>query len=65
MTEVRTPAEGFSGTVAGVEFVDGVGETSNANALNYFRRHGYEIESAKAPAKAPAKKTAASKPSEK
>lgn len=58
--KVRTPEKGFTGTVAGVEFVDGAGETSNANALNYFRRHGYEVESAKAPAK----KTAA-KPSEK
>ncbi|WP_332644075.1 hypothetical protein [Aeromicrobium sp.] len=64
MTAVKAPVEGFSGVVANVEFVDGVGETSDPTALSYFRRHGYGVdESAKAP-RPTAKKTAA-KPSPK
>lgn len=46
--KVRTPVEGFTGSSAGVEFVDGVGETDDPNALDYFRRHGYGVGS-KAP----------------
>lgn len=42
---VRTPVEGFTGIVAGVEFVDGVGEVddSDMGAVAYFRRHGYDV----------------------
>lgn len=63
MSRVKTPVEGFSGVVAGVEFTDGAGETDNANALSYFRRHGYtvEAEEKKAPAKKAAAKPAAKK----
>lgn len=57
--KITAPVEGFSGTVAGVEFADGVGETSDANALNYFRRHGYEVDGAAK--REPAKKSAAKK----
>lgn len=62
MTTVKAPVRGFSGVVANVKFVDGAGETSDINALNYFRRHGYEVVEVEKPA--PAKKTAA-KPSPK
>lgn len=41
---VRTPTPRFSGTVAGVIFQDGVGETSDPRALAYFHRHGYTVE---------------------
>lgn len=58
--KVTAPAVGFSGVVANVEFVDGVGETDDPNALSYFRRHGYEVDVPKAE-KAPAKKAAAKK----
>lgn len=44
LAQVKTPVEGFSGVVAGVSFVDGVGESDSPSALNYFRRHGYAIE---------------------
>lgn len=53
---VTTPVEGFSGIVAGVEFADGVGETDDVGALAYFRRHGYEVEAPKPPAKKAAAK---------
>lgn len=43
MAAVTAPVEGFTGTVAGVEFKDGKGETSDDNALAYFRRHGYDV----------------------
>lgn len=42
-TTVHSPVEGFTGTVAGVEFAKGTGETSDQGALAYFRRKGYGI----------------------
>lgn len=44
MPTVRTPVPGFAGMSAGVEFVDGVGETDDPRALSYFRRAGYHID---------------------
>lgn len=43
MTDVTTPVEGFNGTVAGVDFVNGEGSTDDANAIAYFHRHGYAV----------------------
>lgn len=43
MTTVRTPVEGFTGEVVGVQFVDGVGDTDNESAIAYFTRHGYQV----------------------
>lgn len=64
MARVKTPVKGFSGTVAGVTFDDGVGETKDARALAYFERHGYEVDTkadddAKAKAEAEAEKAKA------
>lgn len=59
---VATPVKGFTGTVAGVEFVDGRGETDNVAALAYFKRQGYDIQPDKP--KPAAKKTAKPKQSE-
>jgi hypothetical protein len=65
---ITAPVEGFTGTVANVEFVGGVGETENANAVAYFVRHGYAVEGGEAAAPKPpakprsAKKAAAPKP---
>ena len=47
MAKVHSPVEGFKGTVAGVDFKDGVGETDNDNAIAYFRRKGYGISGSK------------------
>jgi len=44
MPKVRTPVAGFTGVSAGVEFVDGVGQTDDVRALAYFRRSGYQID---------------------
>lgn len=40
-------------TVAGIAFVDGVGETCSEVALSYFRRHGYTIQEVADPPEAP------------
>lgn len=41
--KVHTPVKGYTGVVAGVAFADGVGETTDKNALAYFARHGYQV----------------------
>jgi hypothetical protein len=41
---INTPVDKFNGTVAGVAFKDGVGETANPVAIAYFRRHGYTVD---------------------
>lgn len=40
---IKTPVEGFNGTVAGVRFEDGVGRTDDEAAIAYFERQGYEV----------------------
>ena len=53
MAKITAPVKGFSGKVVGVSFVDGVGETTDPRALDYFERQEYGIEGcASAPAKA-------------
>ncbi|HEY9409332.1 MAG TPA: hypothetical protein VIQ30_22635 [Pseudonocardia sp.] len=46
MARITTPVAKFTGHVAGVDFVDGVGETDDQSRLSYFARHGYTIEGA-------------------
>lgn len=43
-TTIYSPVEGFTGTVAGVDFADGTGETDDLQALAYFARQGYGID---------------------
>ncbi len=42
--QITSPVKGYTGKVAGVTFSDGVGETDDQNAINYFTRHGYTVE---------------------
>jgi len=52
MPKVYSPYKQYTGTHAfGVRFVDGVGETDDPRALDWFRRHGYRVEEKKAAAK--------------
>lgn len=51
MAKIKSPVEGYTGVVVGVQFTDGEAETDRESALAYFRRQGYGIEEA-APAKA-------------
>lgn len=55
MAHIQTPVKGFTGTVIGVDFKDGVGETDDEAALAYFERQGYDI-TPLAPGKEPAKR---------
>jgi hypothetical protein len=43
---ISTPDAGFTGTRAGIVFRDGRGEVEvdNAEALAYFARHGYAVD---------------------
>lgn len=43
MADITTPVEGFTGHVAGVDFVKGEGSTDDENAISYFERHGYGV----------------------
>lgn len=49
MVKLTHPDEGFSGTVNGVEFVDGVGHAERADLVFYFQRKGYRVEHAEPP----------------
>ena len=44
MAKIHTPVKGFTGSVVGVTFADGVGETDEPAKLAYFHRHGYTVE---------------------
>jgi len=46
MAKITAPVADFSGTVAGVTFDAGTGETDNEGALAYFQRQGYTVEGA-------------------
>ena len=62
---ITAPAQGFTGTRAGVTFRDGRGEVDadNAGALAYFARHGYAIDAGPTPPKKePRARTAAARP---
>lgn len=40
---IQTPVKGFTGTVVGVDFKNGEGETEDPAALAFFARQGYTI----------------------
>ncbi|MFB7899979.1 hypothetical protein ACFC1B_27055 [Streptomyces xiamenensis] len=49
MYEIKTPVEGFTGRVAGVDFTDGRATTAAPAALSYFTRRGYTVTPVEAP----------------
>ena len=42
--KIYAPNEGYSGSSAGVTFVNGVGETDNLYLIEWFKDHGYEVD---------------------
>lgn len=44
MAKVFAPNKGYTGVVAGVSFVNGMGETDNRWLLMWFEENGYEVE---------------------
>lgn len=43
MTKIYAPNERYTGNIAGVSFVDGVGETDDKWLINWFETKGYEV----------------------
>lgn len=41
--KITTPVKGYTGTVVGVDFKNGEGETEDPAALAYFARQGYTV----------------------
>lgn len=50
---VKSPVEGFNGLSAGVQFTGGVGKTSNENAADWLKSHGYQVTEEKPKAEKP------------
>ena len=44
MAVIKSPNQEYTGTSAGVYFVNGVGNTDNENLIDWFRERGYEVE---------------------
>nr|DAI40704.1 MAG TPA: hypothetical protein [Caudoviricetes sp.] len=44
MAVIKSPNQEYTGTSAGVTFVNGVGNTDNENLIEWFRGRGYEVE---------------------
>lgn len=44
MAKIYAPNKRYTGLIAGVSFVDGVGETDNQYYINWFEEKGYIVE---------------------
>ena len=44
MTNIHAPNERYTGLIAGVSFIDGVGETEDKYLINWFIEKGYRVE---------------------
>ena len=42
--KIYAPNENYSGSSAGVTFVNGVGETNNLYLIEWFKDHGYKVD---------------------
>ena len=42
--KIYAPNEGYSGSSAGVTFVNGVGETDNPYLIDWFKERGYRVD---------------------
>lgn len=47
MAKIFAPNKQYTGVVATVSFVDGVGESNDSYLIDYFKRKGYTIEEKK------------------
>lgn len=55
MAKIYAPNEEYTGISASVNFVKGVGETSDPYLLDWFARHGYRVAEEKKPSKTKSK----------
>ncbi len=44
MTKIYSKNKDYTGVSASVHFIDGVGETDNKYLIEWFKKHGYEVE---------------------
>ena len=42
--KIYAPNEDYSGSSAGVTFVNGVGETDNSHLIEWFKEHGCKVD---------------------
>lgn len=43
MAKIQTPVKGYTGIIAGIPFVNGIGETENKWVIQWFKRKGYKV----------------------
>lgn len=61
--KITSKVPGYAGESAGVQFRDGIGETSDPWKIRWFEEHGYTVESAPAiKGKAPAEQITEEEP---
>lgn len=44
MAKIFAPNKQYNDISAGVQFVQGIGETTNPHLIEWFKNHGYEVE---------------------
>ena len=47
MAKIKAPNKEYTGISASVVFTNGVGETENPHLIEWFKEHGYEVETKK------------------
>ena len=48
MFKIKAPNEAYTGTIAGVAFLNGLAETNNQRMIDWFKEKGYSVEEVKA-----------------
>lgn len=43
MAKIQAPVKGYTGIIAGIPFVNGIGETENKWVIQWFKRKGYKV----------------------
>lgn len=44
MAKIYTPSKGYTGFIAGVSFINGMGETKDRWLIQWFKSKGYKVE---------------------
>jgi hypothetical protein len=47
MANIYAPNKQYTGISAGVNFINGFGETDNPHLIDWFKKHGYNVEKVK------------------
>lgn len=49
MAIIKAPNKDYNGISAGVTFINGIGETYSPHLVDWFREHGYKVETTETP----------------